>query len=40
MEFEFGHYKLWALGIIIILITSEIIWSWRTDARVYNAKES
>jgi sterol desaturase/sphingolipid hydroxylase (fatty acid hydroxylase superfamily) len=40
MEFEFGHYKLWALGIIIVLITLEIIWSWRTDAKVYNAKES
>lgn len=40
MEFELGYYKGWILGILLLLIVTEMIWSWRNDRKVYDLKET
>jgi sterol desaturase/sphingolipid hydroxylase (fatty acid hydroxylase superfamily) len=40
MEFEFGHYKLYVLILLFLLVTAEIIWSWKTDKKVYHIKDT
>ena len=40
MEFEFGHYKLYALLFLFGLITAEIIWSWKKEKKVYDVKDT
>jgi sterol desaturase/sphingolipid hydroxylase (fatty acid hydroxylase superfamily) len=40
MPFSIGHHKYLVLGILFVCIILEIIWSWRTDKKVYNIKDS
>jgi sterol desaturase/sphingolipid hydroxylase (fatty acid hydroxylase superfamily) len=40
MEFAFGHYKLYVLMLLFVLITAEIIWSWKLDKKVYDIKNT
>ncbi len=40
MEFVFGQYKPWALVIIAVLVTAEIIWSIVENKKVYSLKET
>ena len=40
MEFEFGNYKLYALLFVFILVTAEIIWSWKSNKKVYEVKDT
>jgi len=35
-----GPYKLWILGILLIFILGEIIWSWKNDKKAYDVKET
>lgn len=35
-----GHYRIWVLAILLLLITAEIIWSWRNERKVYQVKET
>ncbi len=40
MEFEFGAYKGYVVLLLMLLITAEIIWSWREEKHVYDVKET
>jgi len=35
-----GPYRFWILGILLLLILSEIIWSWKNDKKAYDVKET
>lgn len=37
---ERSSYRIWAAGLLFILIIIEMIWSWRNDKKVYQVKET
>lgn len=40
MEFNVGPYRIWVLLFITLLVTAEIIWSWRNNKKNYVLKET
>jgi len=40
MEFEFGQFKFYVIFLLFGLISAEIIWSWKTDKKVYDVKDT
>ena len=40
MKHAAGPYRLWILLFLFILISAEIIWSWRNDKKAYDIKET
>ena len=35
-----GPYRFWILAFLLIIITAEIIWSWKNDKKAYEVKET
>lgn len=35
-----GPYRIWILLFLLVLITAEILWSWKNDKKVYDVKET
>jgi len=40
MKQTVGPYRIWILAFLLVLIVIEIIWSWKTDKKVYEVKET
>jgi sterol desaturase/sphingolipid hydroxylase (fatty acid hydroxylase superfamily) len=40
MEFNTGPYRKWVLLFLVVLITAEIIWNWRSNKKNYLLKET
>lgn len=40
MHVEGSPYRIWAAGVLLILIVAEMVWSWRNDKKVYQVKET
>jgi len=35
-----GPYRIWILGFLVLIILAEMLWSWRTDKKAYEVKET
>jgi sterol desaturase/sphingolipid hydroxylase (fatty acid hydroxylase superfamily) len=35
-----GPYRLWILVFLLVLVTAEILWSWKNDIKAYDVKET
>lgn len=40
MKNNIGPYRIYILLVVVVLISAEIIWSWRKDKGVYHVKET
>lgn len=40
MKFELGNYKLYGLLFIFLLVTAEVIWTWKLNKKVYDVKDT
>jgi sterol desaturase/sphingolipid hydroxylase (fatty acid hydroxylase superfamily) len=40
MKNAIGPYRIWILAFLLVLIVIEIIWSWKTDKKVYQVRET
>jgi sterol desaturase/sphingolipid hydroxylase (fatty acid hydroxylase superfamily) len=35
-----GPYRLWILVFLLVLVSAEILWSWKNDIKAYDVKET
>jgi sterol desaturase/sphingolipid hydroxylase (fatty acid hydroxylase superfamily) len=40
MKHAAGPYRIWILLFLVVIITAEIIWSWKSDKKAYDIKET
>ena len=40
MRHNAGPYRAWILGLLLLLVLAEIIWSWKNDKKAYDIKET